>query len=64
MLFKYIIPSLLATSTVAVPVADIEGSKDNLVLFKRDDFLDARDLELADIHGVNVTESTLFLIAP
>ncbi|EKJ77350.1 hypothetical protein FPSE_02428 [Fusarium pseudograminearum CS3096] len=56
MLFKYILPSLLATSTVAVPVADIDNSGDNLVLFKRDDLLDARDLELADIHGVNVTE--------
>jgi hypothetical protein len=56
MLFKYILPSLLATSVVAIPVADIGESEDNLVLFKRDGVLDARDLALADIHGVNVTE--------
>ncbi|RGP69507.1 hypothetical protein FSPOR_4611 [Fusarium sporotrichioides] len=56
MLFKYILPSLLATSVIAIPVADIGESEDNLVLFKRDDVLDARDLALADIHGVNVTE--------
>ncbi|CEI70332.1 hypothetical protein FVEN_g1152 [Fusarium venenatum] len=56
MLFQYLLPSLLATATVAVPVADIGESEDNLVIFKRDDVLDARDLELADIHGVNVTE--------
>lgn len=54
MLFKYILPTLLASMAVAIPVADIDQ---DLVLFKRDDILEARDLELADIHGVNLTES-------
>ncbi|RBR26388.1 uncharacterized protein FIESC28_00793 [Fusarium coffeatum] len=53
MLFKYILPTLLASKAVAIPVAD---NDQDLVLFKRDDVLEARDLELADIHGVNLTE--------
>ena len=54
MLFKYILPTLLASKAVAIPVADVDQ---DLVLFKRDDILEARDLELADLHGVNMTES-------
>ncbi|CAF3590216.1 hypothetical protein SNK03_012905 [Fusarium graminearum] len=56
MLFTYLLPSLLVTSAVALPVADIGESEDNLVLFKRDDILSARDIELANIHGVDLTE--------
>ena len=54
MLFKYILPTLLASQAVAIPVADVDQ---DLVLFKRDDILEARDIELADLHGVNMTES-------
>ena len=54
MLFKYILPTVLASKAVAIPVADVDQ---DLVLFKRDDILEARDLELADLHGVNMTES-------
>ena len=57
MLFKYFSLALLASATQAIPVADVEQSEDDLVLFKRDSVLSARDLELADIHGVNMTES-------
>ncbi|RBR23175.1 uncharacterized protein FIESC28_04030 [Fusarium coffeatum] len=56
MLFKYFSLALLASATQAIPVADIEQSEDDFVLFKRDSVLSARDLELADIHGVNMTE--------
>lgn len=62
MLFTYLLPSLLVTSAVALPVADIGESEDNLVLFKRDDILSARDIELANIHGVDLTESKTLLI--
>ncbi|RGP81365.1 hypothetical protein FLONG3_509 [Fusarium longipes] len=56
MLFKYLLSALLASYAVASPVPDISQSKDDLVLFKRDSILDARDLELAEIHGVNLTK--------
>lgn len=54
MLFKYLLPGLLTTTAVAVPVAD---SDENIMHFKRDDVLKSRDLELANIHGVNLTDS-------
>ncbi|RBQ80112.1 hypothetical protein FVER14953_21714 [Fusarium verticillioides] len=56
MFFKHVLPILLASTAVAVPVAHIDQVDDDLVLFKRDSVLNTRDLELADIHGVNLTE--------
>ncbi|RFN49092.1 hypothetical protein FIE12Z_6733 [Fusarium flagelliforme] len=45
-----------SSTAVAIPVTDIGLPDEDLVLFKRDDVLKARDLELANIHGVNLTE--------
>lgn len=51
--------AFLAGSIVsAVPVEDsFNAGVVEHVVFKRDAVLDARDLELADLHGVNTTES-------
>lgn len=56
MLFKFLLPSLLAAVAVAAPTADAEGHLE-VVRFKRDAVLEARDLELADAHGIDLTES-------
>ncbi|KAM0332092.1 hypothetical protein ACHAQA_002364 [Verticillium albo-atrum] len=56
-----LLPGLFAVTTMALalPGADISDLSHGLketVLFKRDDVLGPRDLELADAHGVNLTE--------
>ncbi len=47
---------LLAAAAHAGPVA-MRRESEGVVLFKRNDVLTPRDLELADMHGVNLTES-------
>jgi hypothetical protein len=51
---------LLAVSTMAMPApvpADFKNGHGELHVFKRDAILEARDFELAELHGVNLTES-------
>lgn len=56
---------LTAIATTAFPSADARAVSDRALddahgeieLFKRDAILTARDVELADLHGVNLTES-------
>lgn len=66
MLAKLLLPGLLTTAAVtALPSPDTSADGDlvideahgELEIFKRDSILTARDLELADLHGVNLTES-------
>ncbi|KAL2206958.1 hypothetical protein CC79DRAFT_909506 [Sarocladium strictum] len=58
MLAKTILASLfLATTLTASPIAEEDHSHHEIVRFKRDTVLSARDLELADMHNVNLTES-------
>lgn len=40
-----------------MPVEDVVEFDQDVVLFKRDHVLEARDLELAEMHGVNLNES-------
>ena len=61
MLFQYLLHALLAATAVASPIiadiADIEGAVGDMVLFKRDDVLEPRDLDLAKRHGVDLNDS-------
>ncbi|KAJ3535790.1 hypothetical protein NM208_g6988 [Fusarium decemcellulare] len=54
MLIKTLLPSLLAALVAALPAPDL-SAEGEMELFKRDGVLNARDLELAEIHGVNLT---------
>ncbi|KAF4998052.1 hypothetical protein FDECE_11904 [Fusarium decemcellulare] len=55
MLIKTLLPSLLATLAAALPAPDL-SAEGEMELFRRDAVLNARDLELAEIHGVNLTQ--------
>lgn len=58
MLLKTLLPSFLAAATVkGFPAPDLDEALGELQVFKRDAVLDARDLELAELHNVNLTES-------
>lgn len=66
MLPKALLTGLLLTATVmAIPTPEastVTGLNDvhgEMEIFKRNSILNARDLELAEIHGVNLTESKL-----
>lgn len=61
MLFQLLLPSLLAVVAVAVPIADTEEHVE-VVRYKRDTILEARDIELADTHGVDLNESKLLRV--
>jgi hypothetical protein len=57
MLFQSLLTGLsLATALKATPLRKDESLR-GVVHFRRDAILSARDLELADMHGVNLTES-------
>lgn len=62
MLFNLLLPSLFAAVTVvAAPAPDtdvvLDEAHGEMIKFKRDTILETRDLELAEMHGVNLTES-------
>jgi hypothetical protein len=48
--------AISASTVSAVALAPTSGPE-HVEFFKRDQVLDARDLELAESHGVNLTES-------
>lgn len=62
MLFKVLLPGLL-TTVVAVPTPEASGDMslhhghEEVIKFKRDTILEARDFELAGVHGVDLNES-------
>lgn len=66
MLMKLLLPGLMTiTAVTAFPSSKTNADGDlvldmahgELEVFKRDSILTARDLELAELHGVNMTES-------
>lgn len=60
MLLQTVVAGLfLAANTQATPVGQDDPAFGEIVRFKRDAVLDTRDLELAELHGVNLTESRL-----
>lgn len=61
MLFTRALVALLPVVVAALPAPDTAPDLDvlhgEMQVFKRDSTLQARDVELADQHGVNLTES-------
>lgn len=59
MLLKPLLPGLLAAAATVkgFPAPEVDDGQGKLEVFKRDAVPDARDLELADMHQVNLTES-------
>lgn len=67
MLSKALLFGLLTTTATAFPapeanaeVAPRDLADGEMEFFSRDTILEARDLDLANAHGVNTTESTFY----